>query len=150
MDSARQADWKDLLIEHSQFPRGCAELPAPSHQGKGDNPLCGDRVTVQLSVDDGGRIDQVACLPSGCAISIASASMLAERVRGLSVAEADELFGKVRAMLTEADAGPSTEIGDLEALCMVRQYPSRVKCATLAWHALRQALQGDREAATTE
>ena len=145
MDAERQAAWKDILIEHSQFPRGCTELPAPSHQGKGDNPLCGDRVTVQLAVGPLGHIEQVACLPSGCAISIASASLLAERVQGLSLAETEMLFGQVHTMLTGEG-----EDGLLEALCMVRQYPSRVKCATLAWHALRQALQAGPETASTE
>ena len=90
----------------------------------------------------------MACLPSGCAISIASASLLAERVRGLSLAETEALFGQVHTMLTGDGEGAS--LGDLEALCMVRQYPSRVKCATLAWHALRQAARGGPETASTE
>lgn len=141
--------WKDLIIEHSQFPRGQHEISPASHQGKGENPFCGDRATVQLRVDGDDSIAEIGCLASGCAISIASASLLAEHVSGLTMTQAQTLFEQVRGMLTGADPEANMPAG-LEALQLVRQYPSRVKCATLAWHVLHQALQGDTEPVTTE
>ncbi len=144
--------WKDTLIDHSQFPRGHRELPSKSHEGRGDNPLCGDRVVVQLRIDErSGVVTDIACLSVGCAISMASASLLADNVRGKSVAEAEHLFKSIRDLLiAPAKLSQPGKLGELEALNLVRQYPSRVKCATLAWHALRMALSQSTETTTTE
>jgi nitrogen fixation NifU-like protein len=150
METEQAEIWKELIIEHSQFPRGHAELAQASHEGRGENPFCGDRVSVQLRIRPDGVIEEVACLSTGCAISIASASMLASHVAGLSGEEADTLFEKVRDMLTSAERSADEPPGELAALKLVRRYPSRVKCATLAWHVLHRALQGETELVSTE
>lgn len=150
MDSEHDAARKDLIIEHSQFPRGQRELAAASHEGRGENPFCGDRIHVQLQVDARGRIADAACLARGCAISMASASMLADTVTGRSLDEAARLIELVRNTLTAEVESRSDLPGDLDALRLVRRYPARVKCATLAWHALQQALAGGMGSVSTE
>ena len=151
----QSARWKECIVEHSQFPRAHLPLEQVTHEGRGDNPFCGDRVTVQLVVGADDRIREVGCQSVGCAISMASASLLASSVKNCSTAQAHSLFERVRDMLItgrepDALAEEETALGDLEALLMVRQYPSRVKCATLAWHALKHALAGEPETASTE
>jgi nitrogen fixation NifU-like protein len=151
MDSSSQSDWQDLIIEHSQFPRGHRELAEASHRCKGENPVCGDRVDLRLLVNEAGLIEDIACQSGGCAISLASASLLVEHVRGKSKERAMALAEEVRAMLVLSETpADSTELGDLSALQLVRRYPARVKCATLAWHALRHALQGTYGSVSTE
>lgn len=133
--------YREIIIDHGQRPRNHGRLDAPTHTAAGDNPLCGDRVTLQLDVDSdtvrAARIEAV-----GCAISTASASLLAERIEGMSVADVRQLFKKVHTMVTDTSSDIEPELDSLAALSVARRYPMRVKCATLAWHALIDALDG--------
>ena len=143
--------WKDIIVDHSQFPRAHRRVDPCTHEGRGDNPFCGDRVTVQLRIGPDDVIMDAGCQSVGCAISMASASLMASALPGKSVTEARSLFEQVHAMLTSgAESKGTISPQELEALQMVRQYPSRVKCATLAWHALVHALTEDGRPASTE
>ena len=143
--------YSEIIIEHSQFPRHHGSIENPTHQGHGENPFCGDRVRLQFSVDDDGLIDQAAVESVGCAISIASASMLATHLHGLSLQQAEALFDQIRSAITEGpDEKRDEQLGELAALAFAGRYPSRVKCATLAWHVLKHALAGDGSTASTE
>ena len=151
MNNERMQRFSEIIIEHSQFPRHHGVLDNPTHEGRGENPFCGDRVKLQLVVSDDGLIERAAVESVGCAISIASASLLASHLQGLGTDAAEALFEKVRGIITDGigesgDAG----LGELAALGFARQYPSRVKCATLAWHVLKHALEGDDSVASTE
>ena len=138
--------YQQLVVEHGQRPRNRGALVGEVvRRADGDNPLCGDQVTVYAEVDADERITAVRFEGHGCAISTASASLMTEAVTGLSLAEAEALFERFRAVMTEeADPDESAEgappLGKLEALVGVRAYPMRVKCATLSWHTLRAAL----------
>lgn len=148
----RQADdvWKELIIEHSQFPRGHRALEAATHEARGENPFCGDQVTVQLSVDRNGYLEAASCQSVGCAISIASASLLAQHLPGKTSEQALRLFEQVHELLTTPQRDGS-ELGELSALQLVKNYPSRVKCASLAWHTFRAALNPESgQTVTTE
>jgi nitrogen fixation NifU-like protein len=143
--------WQDSIVDHSQFPRRHHAVTACTHEGAGDNPLCGDRVTVQLRISEDGVIEDIGCQSVGCAISIASASMLAASLMGVHVHQARERFEGVHELLLgQEPRSGSTGLGDLESLRLVRQYPSRVKCASLAWHALNHALNKAGQTASTE
>ena len=151
MNDERMQRYSEVIIEHSQFPHHHGRLDEPTHQGQGENPFCGDRVTVQLSVNADGVIEQAAAESVGCAISIASASLLTSHLQGRSLEEAGALFDQVRGVITDGiDESGEERLGELAALGFARQYPSRVKCATLAWHVLKHALEGDETVATTE
>lgn len=149
--------YKEVILDHYRRPRSRGALEAPpAVHARGYNPLCGDEVDVYAAVDANGLIEEVAFEGKGCAISQASASMMTERVRGLSVAEFHRSFGVFKAMLgVDADEGDGDvtglfsegealgkQLGDAEALQGVRQFPSRIKCATLAWNTLEQAIAG--------
>jgi nitrogen fixation NifU-like protein len=151
MNDERMQHYSDIIIEHSQFPRHHGSIENPTHQGHGDNPFCGDRVRLQFSVDDNGIIEEAAIESVGCAISTASASLLASHLRGLSLLQAEELFEQIRKVITSgADEGREEQLGELAALAFAGRYPSRVKCATLPWHVLKHALSRDDSVATTE
>ena len=151
MNDERMQRYSEVIIEHSQFPLHHTTLEAPTHQGNGENPFCGDRVKLQLTVNDAGFIEQAAAESVGCAISIASASLLASHLQGLSLEQAEELFEQVRAAITSGDSKElDGQFEELAALAFAGRYPSRVKCATLAWHVLKYALDGDEAVATTE
>ena len=151
MTDGRMQRYSDIIIEHSQFPRHHDGIEAPTHEGHGENPFCGDRVSLQLSVNDAGIIEQAAIQSVGCAISTASASLLASHLDGLSLSQAEELFEQVRTVITSGVCEAGDErLGELEALAFAGRYPSRVKCATLPWHVLRHALKNDETVATTE
>lgn len=151
MNDERMQHYSDIIIEHSQFPRHHGSIENPTHQGHGENPFCGDRVRLQFSVDDNGVIEEAAIESVGCAISTASASLLASHLRGLSLLQAEELFEQIRKVIT---GGPQEsmeeQLGELAALAFAGRYPSRVKCATLPWHVLKHALSQDDSVATTE
>ncbi|MBS1706873.1 MAG: SUF system NifU family Fe-S cluster assembly protein [Armatimonadetes bacterium] len=138
--------YQDLIIEHGKAPRNMGPLPQSTHEAEGFNPLCGDEVTVRLFVAD-GVIREAKFEGVGCAISTASASLLTEMVKGKSPAEALALSKSFRERITSEQASDAVDIGPLEALVGVREYPMRVKCATLAWHALREALENAVERA---
>ncbi len=143
--------YQQVIIEHSRNPRNYKELEHPSHSADGYNPLCGDQITVYLVVE-GDRVTDVSFKGSGCAISKASASLMTAAVKGKTISEAEELFARFRDMVTsEHDADVDEEtLGKLTVLSGVREFPVRVKCATLAWHTLHSALQGEGESVTTE
>lgn len=154
LNSARQVDhhalYRALVLEHARSPRNFGLLENASHRAEGINPLCGDKLELAFRIDDLGRIVDATFEGTGCAISVASASILTEAVAGLSVAEAHALFTHFQALL---DDGPDTGASDLAepllALAGVRQFPSRIKCATLAWHAMLGATEDTGNAPVT-
>jgi len=151
MDSDLATLYQDIIIDHNKSPRNFGELPPPRHEADGYNPLCGDRLSVYLKLD-GDRISDVSFDGSGCAISVASASLMTEALKGRTVAEAGALYNRMHALLTgsEKTGGEDIDLGKLEALAGVRAYPSRVKCATLAWHTVQSALSDEHKPVTTE
>jgi nitrogen fixation NifU-like protein len=137
--------YQDIILDHGRHPRNFRPIEHPTHTAKGHNPLCGDRVTIYLSVD-GDRIADVSFEGRGCAISTAAASLMTEILRGKSLAEARALFAQFHAKVTGGDAAelPEALAEDaerLEPLTGVKSYPARVKCATLPWHAFEAALK---------
>ncbi len=131
--------YREIILDHYRHPRHHGTLAAPTASHEGLNPLCGDEVTVELAVQD-GRIVDVAYRGSGCSISQSSASMMTEAIHGKSVGEAGELSDAFTSMMRGSDDIDPETLGDLEALSGVRKFPVRVKCATLAWHTLNEAL----------
>ena len=131
--------YQGVIIEHDRSPRNFRVLAAPTHQAEGRNPLCGDEVSLELQVDAEGRIVDVAFQGSGCAVSKASASLLTTAVQGKTVTEARELFEGFHGLLTGHPV-PGAKLGKLEVFGGLAAYPMRVKCATLPWHAMKQAL----------
>ncbi len=144
--------YRDLILDHARNPRHFGKLPHTTHSAEGINPLCGDKLRLYLDVDADATIRHAAFEGSGCAISVASASLLTDTVIGLSAGAALAVFDAVTAQLSgrEANDSGSVDLGKLRALSGVRDFPSRVKCATLAWHALKSALRQDTAPATTE
>ena len=135
-------------MDHSKRPRNKAALAQATHSAQGHNPLCGDRISVQLRIE-GGRITGVGFQGAGCAISTASASLMTEAVKGKTAEEAGHAFDEFHALLTEGRV-PEAGLGKLAVFAGVREYPMRVKCATLAWHTLRAALRGEGQPVSTE
>jgi nitrogen fixation NifU-like protein len=131
--------YKEIILDHYRNPRHRGSLANPSASHEGLNPLCGDEVTVDIAVKD-GRVDDIAYRGSGCSISQSSASMMTEAVEGKSVDETRALIGHFTEMMRGSDEIDPEELGDLEAMAGVRKFPVRVKCATLAWHTLDEAL----------
>ena len=151
MTDDRMSRYSEIIIEHSQFPRHHGTIEEPTHQGRGENPFCGDRITLQFSVNDAGLIERAAVESVGCAISTASASLLTTHLLGLSLKQAEELFGQVHSAITQGpDETRDEQLGELAALAFAGRYPSRVKCATLPWHVLKHALAEDDSVASTE
>jgi nitrogen fixation NifU-like protein len=140
--------YQETIIDHSKRPRNKSALEHATHSAQGYNPLCGDKVSVQLRIEN-GRITGVGFQGAGCAISTASASLMTEAIKGKTPAEADSTFEKFHALLTE-DRLPAPDLGKLAVFSGVREYPMRVKCATLAWHTLRAALRGEAQPVSTE
>jgi nitrogen fixation NifU-like protein len=143
--------YQELIVDHNKSPRNFGVLADANHPAHGYNPLCGDKVTVYLRIDD-DRIADLRFDGAGCAISTASASLMTQAVKGKTVAEAEALFGDFHAMVTGEDLRPelAEQLGKLAVLAGVREFPSRVKCATLAWHTLHNAAQGQTTPAKTE
>jgi nitrogen fixation NifU-like protein len=131
--------YKEIILDHYRNPRHRGSLTDPSASHEGLNPLCGDEVTVDIAVRDGGIAD-IAYRGSGCSISQSSASMMTEAVEGKRVDEARALIGSFTEMMRGSDDVDPEALGDLEAMAGVRKFPVRVKCATLAWHTLEEAL----------
>ncbi len=145
--------YRDVIVDHNRAPRNFRRLAPADREAQGFNALCGDKLTVYARLD-GERLAEVAFEGSGCAISVASASLMSERVKGLTLAEARALHGEVHDLLTgrgdAADPARLERLGKVAALAGVREYPSRVKCATLAWHTLLAALDGSSAPVSTE
>lgn len=154
--------YQQVILDHYKKPRNCRALAEPACRVEGYNPLCGDKFTVYLQLD-GGRIKDVSFQGAGCAISTASASMMTDMLKGKTVAEAEQLFHAFHELVTASPAdkfaNPAGEsgrtngappLGKLAVFAGVREFPLRVKCATLAWHTLHAALQGQHEPVSTE
>ena len=142
--------YQEVIVDHNRRPRNFGKLENPEKTLEGFNPLCGDRLTLYLNTAD-GRIADIKFDGAGCAISVASASLMTEAVKDKSVPEAAAAFDDFHKLLTNAGAPDDLDkFGKLAALAGVRDYPSRVKCATLCWHTLRAALAGDEQPVTTE
>ena len=142
--------YQEILLEHNSKPRNFRKMEGATQSAEGFNPLCGDMITVFLAVSD-GVITDVSFQGSGCAISRASASMMTQSVKGKTTQEAEETFDAFRLMMTDLNAELDYEIlGDLESLSGVIEFPTRIKCAVLAWHTLRAALADQTEQVTTE
>jgi nitrogen fixation NifU-like protein len=143
--------YQEVILDHGKRPRNFGELPGANRHAEGYNPLCGDRETVFVKVK-GDRLDDIRFTGAGCAISTASASMMTESLKGRTRAEADALFARFHDLITgESKAAPGgPELGKLEVFSGVREYPVRIKCATLPWHTLKAALANERTTVSTE
>jgi nitrogen fixation NifU-like protein len=139
--------YQEVILDHNRRPRNFGPLPEANHQAEGNNPLCGDRITVYLDLE-GDRIRGISFQGAGCAISTASASLMTEALKGRSVEEARSLFHGFHEMVTKGEEGE--DLGKLAVFTGVREYPMRVKCATLAWHTLMAALDQKDQPVTTE
>ncbi|MCS7161963.1 MAG: SUF system NifU family Fe-S cluster assembly protein [Bacteroidia bacterium] len=147
--------YSELILEHSRYPRNYGRLPQPTHTGEGYNPLCGDQVHLTLRVE-GAKIEDIKFEGKSCAICKASASVMTSVVKGRSLSEAETLFRAFHELLTQEEAPALTQVSPevqdrLQAFAAVRNFPVRVKCATLPWHALHTALHAPAgEIASTE
>ena len=141
--------YRDVILDHNRRPRNLGRLAPPARSARGHNPLCGDQLTVYAELDN-GVVSELKFEGTGCAISVASASLMTEAVRGKTAAEAEVLFRQVHELLTRAGTPAPPELGKLAALSGVREFPARVKCASLCWHTLRAALAADATAVKTE
>lgn len=140
--------YRDVIVDHNRSPRNFRRLDTADRRAQGFNPLCGDKLEVYLRMDD-DRIEDISFEGSGCAISVASASLMTEQLKGRTETQARELFEDVHALLTRgADDAALAELGKLAALGGVRDYPSRVKCASLCWHAVTAALDDVAQVST--
>ena len=151
MDDLREL-YQATILGHNKNPRNYRVLEDANHEADGHNPLCGDALTLYARVDESGILEEVTFQGSGCAISKASASLMTDHVKGKSVEEVKADFDRFHALVTSS---PSEEantegLGKLAVFSGVREYPVRVKCATLAWHALRSALEDDGKTVKTE
>ncbi len=143
--------YQEVILDHGKNPRN-HRFPEPfNREGRGYNPLCGDKITLRLQLD-GDTITDIGFIGEGCAISQASCSTMTEALKGKTLAEADAMFGKFHTMVTSDDgsADDIDSLGKLAVFAGVREFPMRVKCATLGWHTLQQALQGSEGVAKTE
>ena len=151
LDELREL-YQEVILDHGKDPRNFRRPDNANREAMGHNPLCGDRLVVYLAIDENGVVQDAAFLGNGCAISVASASMMTEIVKGKTKDEAEDLFRRFHEMCTSdaevADSGDD-DIEKLKVLSGVRQFPVRVKCATLAWHTLDAALKG-KDAISTE
>jgi nitrogen fixation NifU-like protein len=144
--------YQEVILDHGKRPRNLREIEGASHRADGYNPLCGDKVTVYLSLD-GEVVRDVSFQGKGCAISTASASMMTEALKGKSLAEVESLFKRFHTMITGDLKGASAlapQLGKLGVFVGVCEYPARVKCATLAWHTLHAALEKRQQPVSTE
>jgi nitrogen fixation NifU-like protein len=142
--------YQEVILDHNKNPRNFHKLEEPNHEAQGHNPLCGDNVSVYLVLED-SRIKDISFLGSGCAISKASASLMTSLVKGKSIEEAEILFGKFHDLVTtESTPEDIDSLGKLAVFSGVREYPARVKCASLPWHTLHAALSSEETSVSTE
>jgi len=140
--------YEETILDHRTRPRNCHPMQDATRQAEGYNPLCGDKLKLYLKMD-GDIVADVSFVGSGCAISTASASLMTESLKGKTREEALKLLDKFHELLT-TDVAVTKDLGKLVVFCGVRDYPARVKCATLAWHTLKSALTNSNEPVTTE
>ena len=149
-DSQLDDLYQEVILDHGRRPRNFRRLDDADRQAEGLNPLCGDHFRLYMKLD-GDRIQDIAFEGSGCAISKSSASLMTSSVKGKTIAEAEELFSRFHKLVTEGpDAVQLSELGKLAALSGVCEFPTRVKCASLVWHTMKNALEGERQVVTTE
>jgi nitrogen fixation protein NifU and related proteins len=150
MDQNLRELYQEIILDHSRHPRHFGALASANHVAEGHNPLCGDRVKVFLQVDANEKITDVSFEGRGCAISVASASLMTDLLRGRSIAEAEKLMGGFLHLVKGEDAAglPADDREQLEVMAGVSAFPMRVKCATLAWHAMKAALDNESMAKT--
>ena len=143
--------YQDIIMDHNRRPRNFGPVDQPTHKKEGYNPLCGDQIELELKIVDGIVVD-VGFTGVGCAISKSSASMMTEEIKGKKLEVVESMFEQFRRMITVNDQMDldADLLGDLEILQGVSRYPARIKCATLAWHTLHSAIEGDENTVTTE
>lgn len=151
IDTDLRALYQDVILDHGRQPRNFGALAEYTHRLEGYNPLCGDKLTLYLAVQD-GVIHDIGFDGEGCAISVASASLMAEQLKSKTVADALALFTPMHHLLTTGELGVDNDkaLGKLAVLGGVSEFPARVKCATLAWHTLKGALSGETDQVSTE
>jgi nitrogen fixation NifU-like protein len=151
MDNDLRELYQQVILDHNKSPRNFKKLETANHYAEGYNPLCGDRIDIYVKLDD-DRIEDISFVGSGCAISKASASLMSTMVKGKTIGEAEEIFEKFHHLITgKLDEEVNTdEVGKLAVFAGVREFPSRVKCASLAWHTLISALKEENKTVTTE
>jgi len=144
--------YMQVIVDHNKAPRNFGKLAHYNHEADGYNPLCGDKLHVYLDVDDDGIIRDVSFEGEGCAISVASASLMTESVKGMPLSEFAQKFDQFQHMVTSdlAEAPDEEALGKLAVLAGVREFPSRIKCAVLCWHTLKSAVTDSHEVAKTE
>jgi nitrogen fixation NifU-like protein len=149
--SQLQELYQEVVLDHTRRPRNFKKVEGANRMARGYNPFCGDNVTITARVE-GGVIEDIGFQGSGCAISTSSASMMTEALQGKTVAEAEALFNEFHHMVTRPPGTDyqADDLGDLEILAGVSEFPTRVKCASLAWHALVAALKGGQQTVSTE
>lgn len=140
--------YQEIILDHSKKPRNFKELSDANHKADGYNPLCGDKVSVYLKLED-GFVEDLSFMGSGCAISTASASLMTETLKGKSLGEIETLFKNFHKLVTGKSVA-STQLGKLAVFYGVSQFPVRVKCATLVWHTLQAAIESKPETVSTE
>jgi nitrogen fixation protein NifU and related proteins len=141
--------YQEVILDHNKKPRNFQKLADANRTAEGFNPLCGDQIQLYVKLED-GVIRDIGFQGSGCAISKASASLMTSTLKGKTSAEADKLFERFHRLVTSDAAADTAELGKLAVFSGVREFPVRVKCASLAWHTLRAALEGKAEKVTTE
>ena len=142
--------YQEVILDHNKNPRHFFKMEQATHQAEGDNPLCGDHLHVYLKME-GERIEEVSFEGSGCAISKASASLMTDSLKGKTKEEAAKIFEAFHKMVTSPqELEPPSLLGKLAVFSGVRKFPTRTKCATLAWHTLNAALRNKKEAVSTE
>lgn len=139
--------YQQVIMDHNKKPRNFRDMPDSNHLAHGNNPLCGDALVVYLKLD-GDVIEDVSFQGSGCAISVASASLMTESLKGKTVAEAEALYEQVHRQMTGEEVD-SSALGKLEVLGGVKEFPARVKCATLSWHTVHAAIESDQDTSVT-
>lgn len=147
--------YQDIILEHGKSPRNLGKCEGYSHEAKGYNPLCGDKIHVYLKMDNGKKVESLTFEGDGCAISLASASIMTELVKGKSFEEAKEIMNAFLNMIKNTSEIQSKHLNEdqktkLMSLSGVNQFPMRVKCATLSWHTLNSAIKGKKEKVNTE
>jgi nitrogen fixation NifU-like protein len=140
--------YQEVILDHNRRPRNFRALEGPSRTQEGYNPLCGDRLTLYVELD-GEVIRDVTFQGVGCAISKASASLMTEAVKGKTRAQARDMFNRFHDMVTSSPDSPAADLGKLSVLSGVREYPTRVKCASLAWHTLKAAVSDEKAGLVT-
>jgi nitrogen fixation NifU-like protein len=137
--------YQEVILDHNRRPRNFRTIEPSSHRAAGHNPLCGDRLSLYVQVD-AGQISDVAFQGSGCAISKASASLMTDAIKGKTIVEARDLFEHFHAMITSDTESVAEDMGKLSVLSGVREFPTRIKCASLAWHTMKAAVAHETDA----